>query len=196
MRMKRTLIVLASVLLAFLVGVLAGRGNTVGLALDRWVLSRTQTPMPPIVPRTPEAPEKPAQQEVVWYEPDPRECRLVEGRHSLPLPAPVLEKAQTIIEARLAERLAANAPHVSGIFLDDRKDWVLVLSDSARLEQVSSSCEAGISLYAMVDTLLANFPGTRRVRLLDHDAGGRPLRHWGPLDASAPLVFNDWSAKE
>ena len=162
--------------------------------LGRWS-GQSSSNLLPIIRPAANAPIPTQLKEVRWYVPSMLECRLVVEKRSMMLPERPTAAARELVESRLEDLMGTERLRLESLFLGPDQQWILIVSGASALDRYHASCESGLALYSLVDTLLANFPQGKKVLLIDHDAGDRPLESWGPLDASQPLEFDDWSPR-
>jgi hypothetical protein len=126
---------------------------------------------------------------------------LVGVQREVPFEEPVAEQARRIVEAQLGdppEPLARAVPEgttVRGLYLTDRGDAFVDLSDDARVRHRGGALDELFTVYAIVNAVTVNLPAVARVQLLvngrevDTLAGHVDLRH--PLERNLTLLASE-----
>jgi spore germination protein GerM len=126
---------------------------------------------------------------------------LVGVQREVPYDEPVAEQARRIVEAQLSappDPLARAVPDgttVRGLYLTDRGDAFVDLSDEARVRHRGGALDELFTVYAIVNAVTVNLPAVARVQILvngrevDTLAGHVDLRH--PLEKNLTWIATE-----
>jgi hypothetical protein len=126
---------------------------------------------------------------------------LVGVQREVPYEEPVAAQARRIVEAQLGEppdplaRAVPEGTSVRGLYLTDRGDAFVDLSDEARARHRGGALDELFTVYAIVNAVTVNLPAIARVQLLvngrevDTLAGHVDLRH--PLEKNLAWIATD-----
>lgn len=167
------------------------------IALPRWA-GRPQGSAGDGTPAVPAAPGAERRINATLYFISEDGLSLVGVPQEVPFDEPVAAQARRIVEAQLGaapEPLASPVPDgttVLGLYLTDRGDAFVDLSDEARTRHRGGALEELFTVYAVVNAVTVNLPAIARVQILvngrevDTLAGHVDLRH--PLDRNLTWV--------
>jgi hypothetical protein len=123
---------------------------------------------------------------------------LVGVQREVPYEEPVAAQAQRIVEAQLGEppdplaRALPEGTTVQGLYVTDRGDAFVDLSDDARVRHRGGALDELFTVYAIVNAVTVNLPAIARVQILvngrevDTLAGHVDLRH--PLEKNLAWI--------
>lgn len=126
---------------------------------------------------------------------------LVGVQREVPFEEPVAEQARRIVEAQLGAppdplaRAVPDGTSVRGLYLTDRGDAFVDLSDEARVRHRGGALDELFTVYAIVNAVIVNLPAVARVQILvngrevDTLAGHVDLRH--PLEKNLTWIATD-----
>lgn len=126
---------------------------------------------------------------------------LVGVQREVPFEEPVAEQARRIVEAQLGAppdplaRAVPDGTSVRGLYLTDRGDAFVDLSDEARVRHRGGALDELFTVYAIVNAVTVNLPAVARVQILvngrevDTLAGHVDLRH--PLEKNLTWIATD-----
>jgi hypothetical protein len=126
----------------------------------------------------------------LYFEQQERSALLPEDRE-IPYSTDLSQQIRTVVEELVKGSLSGHLPplpaetKVLGVFVSARGTAFVDLSKEATLGGVAGSLGERLSVYALVNSVTANFPAIRRVQILVDD---RPAETFaGHVDLSRPL---------